>query len=237
VIRARQRSAVLITDHLALITLATLFVARRISGALTTPLGTLSLLVTACAVAGCALLARRLRLRSSRHSSIASAVISFAVLAIAAALSLPGTNVFGIVVLWTIVVAEEAWSWRRLLRKNVEQDAAAEAPTTESDLVQQIMRLRTSSGEMVEARLRADFAQGQRVANVHVAFCPPFAVVPIVEFEQTSGPEARVRIGQLLPQGVRLDLKLATPGPASVEIALSAEASNLVAQAGPIESS
>ena len=235
-IRARQRTAVLVADHVALITLSILLVARRIGGALTTPLGSLSLLVSACAVAGCAVLASRHRLRTWRNTLLAQGALSLAVVVIAISLSLPGTTVLGLLALWTIVVAEEAWSWRQLLSKNLEQDTAAESPPTESELVQQITRLRTSSGEIVEARLRADFAQGQRVANVHVAFCPPFAVVPVVEFEQTLGPEARVKVGQLLPQGVRLDLKLAQPGPASIEIALSAESSNLLAHASPIES-
>jgi hypothetical protein len=167
---------------------------------------------------------------------IAQGVISLEIVAIAAALSLAGTSGFGIVLLWSVLFAEEAWSWRAILRMPHEPFTVAAAPTSDPKLVQQITRLRTASGETLEARLRADFAVGQRVANLHVAFCPPFAAAPVVDFEQTFGPETRVRVGQLLPQGVRLDLKLASPGPASVEIALSAEASNLVAHASRSDS-
>ena len=57
--------------------------------------------------------------------------------------------------------------------------------------------------------LRGWFAAGQRSGSVHVAFCPPFARTPELSVEQIDGPEARIRTAQLLPYGVRLDLKLA----------------------------
>ena len=57
----------------------------------------------------------------------------------------------------------------------------------------------------VRLRLEA----GQRSGVVHVAFCPPFAQTPEWSLEQLDGPPARIRTAQLLPHGVRLDLKLA----------------------------
>ncbi len=57
--------------------------------------------------------------------------------------------------------------------------------------------------------LRMPFAAGQRTGSVHVAFCPPLRATPELLVEQIGGPEARVKTAQLLPYGVRLDLKLA----------------------------
>ena len=66
--------------------------------------------------------------------------------------------------------------------------------------------------------LRMPFAAGQRNGSVHVAFCPPLRATPELLVEQIGGPEARVKTAQLLPYGVRLDLKLAVAPeePASV---------------------
>jgi hypothetical protein len=68
------------------------------------------------------------------------------------------------------------------------------------------------------------FTAGQRTGSIHVAFCPPFAAVPEVEVEQIDGPEARIKTAQLLPYGVRLDLKLAAASeePTSVLLQFSA---------------
>jgi hypothetical protein len=41
-----------------------------------------------------------------------------------------------------------------------------------------------------------------------VAFCPPFAGTPELTAVQLDGPEARIKIAQLLPYGARLDVKL-----------------------------
>jgi len=51
-------------------------------------------------------------------------------------------------------------------------------------------------------------AVGERNATAHVAFCPPFLESPRISLRQTSGPPGRVRAVQILPHGVRLELKL-----------------------------
>ncbi len=56
--------------------------------------------------------------------------------------------------------------------------------------------------------LRLRLAAGQRSGVVHVAFCPPFCRTPELSLEQLGGPPARIRTAQLLPHGVRLELKL-----------------------------
>jgi hypothetical protein len=59
-----------------------------------------------------------------------------------------------------------------------------------------------------------------------VAFCPPFARTPQVNVEQLDGPEARIKVVQILPYGVRCDLKLAgaSDAPATVLLQLAAHA-------------
>jgi hypothetical protein len=86
--------------------------------------------------------------------------------------------------------------------------AAGEIPS--EDVTQQLMRSRTADGtEELSGWLRPAFAAGQRTGSIHVAFCPPFAGTPELAVEQIGGPEARIKTAQLLPYGVRLDLKLA----------------------------
>jgi hypothetical protein len=68
--------------------------------------------------------------------------------------------------------------------------------------------------------IRAAFAAGQRTANVHLAFCPPTAATPEVEIEQIDGPESRVQVSQVLPYGVRVELKLSEPAEESTIVLL-----------------
>ena len=63
-------------------------------------------------------------------------------------------------------------------------------------------------GSLLRGRIRTSFKPGQRTAWSHVAFCPPFDHIPRLEFEQIHGPNARIKVGSLLPYGVRFELKL-----------------------------
>ena len=103
--------------------------------------------------------------------------------------------------------------------------AADEIPS--EDVTQQLMRSRAADGaEELSGWLRPAFAAGQRTGSIHVAFCPPFAGAPELVVEQIGGPEARIKTAQLLPYGVRLDLKLNAAGEqaASVLLQFSAQA-------------
>ncbi|MGO8691318.1 MAG: hypothetical protein ACLQLG_16980 [Thermoguttaceae bacterium] len=73
--------------------------------------------------------------------------------------------------------------------------------------------------------LRLRLAAGQRSGVVHVAFCPPFCRTPELSLEQLGGPPARIRTAQLLPHGVRLELKLspATAAGGSVLLRFAAQ--------------
>jgi len=76
-------------------------------------------------------------------------------------------------------------------------------------VTQQLTRSTTADGcDVLSGWLRLDLAPSQRTGNLHVAFCPPFAGTPELTAVQLDGPEARIKIAQLLPYGARLDVKL-----------------------------
>lgn len=87
--------------------------------------------------------------------------------------------------------------------------AATVDETPREEVTQQVIRLQGADGtETMSGWLRASFLPGQRTATVHLSFCPPFSSVPTVEIEQVDGPPGRIKTVQLLPYGVRFDLKL-----------------------------
>lgn len=112
-------------------------------------------------------------------------------------------------------------------REPTEQIAALRTATEqpEAHVWQHISRAYEAEGaDVLRGTLRAFLAAGQRTAHVHLAFCPPFARLPQFDFRQSDGPSAHVKLGQLLPYGVRLDVKLDTPAdaPATVLLQLTA---------------
>jgi hypothetical protein len=78
-----------------------------------------------------------------------------------------------------------------------------------AEMHQQLTRASLADGaDRLAGWLQATFAPGERTSTVHVAFCPPFAEPPKVSLRQTSGPATRIKPGQILAHGVRLELKL-----------------------------
>jgi hypothetical protein len=101
------------------------------------------------------------------------------------------------------------------------------------DVVQHLIRSRAKDGsDTLAGFARIAFAPGQRTGSIHVAFCPPFARTPELSLEQRDGPDARIKTAQLLPYGVRLDLKLAAEAEQRISVLLQFEAR---AEAGKAE--
>lgn len=186
------------------------------------------------------------RSRAGLPAPAAAALLSAAVLAVGGALSLPGTSPGGLLILWSVLALEEAWAWapggwHRLVAGSgsparPRPEGAVAAPDSPAsrplqarpamqrppadDVTQQLTRSRTAEGtEILSGWVRVEMASGQRSANVHLAFCPPFARSPRVAVEQVEGPRARIKTVQLLPYGARFDLKL---------VALSEEAATVL---------
>jgi len=74
---------------------------------------------------------------------------------------------------------------------------------------QQLTRAREEDGtDALFGVLRGHFAPRQRSLRLHVVFCPPFDVVPVVNVEKIEGPPVTFQTGQVLPYGARVDLRL-----------------------------
>jgi hypothetical protein len=243
---------------------ALMFACRRISGALVSPLSPVLLIISGLLAGVSALGIRTIWQRpSDRNTSlhgklVLDVLLGASLLIFAAAISLPGTNAWGLGFFWLFIAAEEIWAWRpratawlrRSWKKNgaIRQDSAKSAvPRVESaetspaavaalltspdrhakDVTQQLIRSMSADGsEVLSGWLRLDFAPHQRIGNLHVAFCPPFAGMPELTVSQIDGPGARIKIAQLLPYGARLDLKLVafSEESASVLVQFSARA-------------
>ncbi len=237
---ATRFAALFLTALLALaaVTLA----ARRVSGGLSQPLSGWGFVLVVAVALNAASLARRYALESrlgltGLKARIVREFPTAMFLLLVAALWLPGTPRWAIEATLIALVADRVWEQFRLRRAAVtrpielrtierastERNKQRRAPA--GNWQQQLRRWQTAEQvDTLEVDLRVTFKPGQRHAAVHVAFCPPFEKLPEVTFEQTAGPSAQIKLGQLLPHGVRLDLKLNEPGAAIIELTLRAQA-------------
>ncbi|HWC88193.1 MAG TPA: hypothetical protein VG433_01000 [Pirellulales bacterium] len=216
----------------SLILAAAVLMERRLGGDMAAPLGAGWLAAVAAAAVLVAHLARRCdSFRSATEPNSAAPPITAtswsstcACIVLAGALSLPGSSPAGLAALWGIVLVGEGGWWLSRLRlphSPADRDIA-EAPW----IVQQARRDRHGDGrERVVGWMRVDLPAGQRVAQAHVAFCPPLEQTPAIELRQTSGPAARLKLGQALAYGARFELKLPEPGPASIVLEYTATTS------------
>lgn len=250
-----------------LVAVAVVLCWRRAAGALSNPLEPAALLLVGASVAVAAAAARMAwRYRAEEQhlgpaGRFRAAVLSAAVLAVGAVLSLPDTSRGGLVILWGILAVEECWFWgpvgwrrlaagRRGARRTRDRQRVRVAPPHPSasdpvpsrpvwdnppadDVTQQLTRSCTAEGsEVLSGWLRVAMAAGQRSTSVHLAFCPPFARTPRVTVEQLEGPRARIKTVQRLPYGARFDLKLGSPSEAAATVLLQFSA-EATAPAGP----
>lgn len=229
--------------------LALFFVWRRLAGALVAS-PHVGLLLAAGALA--AALATAVRLLAQVQSRLYGAIegpgrsviwtppVSLGLFGLA--LCCPGATIAGHFAFWTPLALEEAFSLWRFRRRQVGRTARPRRPRldqAETDLAavdeapaeavrQQFTRYEAEDGsDTLSGWLRVEFAPGQRTASVHLAFCPPFSRVPTLLLEQAEGPAVRIKTGQLLAYGARIDLKLASPGEetASALVQFTAQAS------------
>lgn len=169
-------------------------------------------------------------------SIVLSALLTVGTLAFAAATTLPGSAPLGLAGLWLLIAAEELWAWRRPRFRFSTRNHAAPAATprtpvqpipddeqfeqaiadstlglsvSRDQVTQQVTRLVEPDGtERVVGWMRVSFEPGQRLASVHLAFCPPFGRTPEAALERLEGPQVRIKRVQVFPFGARFDLKL-----------------------------
>jgi hypothetical protein len=225
---------------LALLAMAAMLLCvRRAAGALVEPLSAIALLGWGGFLAIAARVFRKVVAAippGNRHAAYALwAAPSGVIVLWACGLSLPGSAANGMAGLWGLLLLEEGLSWGRLRHEPpvVEPPApsAVRLRVVESDraphdiiargeteleferaVSQQIVRRRQDDGsEAMEGWVRAELAPAQRHATAHVAICPPFARLPECFAEQLDGPPAQIKVAQVLPYGVRFEIKLDKP--------------------------
>ncbi len=239
---------------------AIVLVARRLAGALLTPLPGTALVVVALAC--CAAALASVFLRSSAPSKGAAAAfplqpwwLSVSLPLIAGSLSLPGSSLAGLAVMWLAIVGTEfvLWKspppWSARTRLAVLPEAALSPLTRppasnenessdedglEPDSIQTLKYQRIDGTTAVDGWLRVDFAAGQRTALAHVAFCPAFLQTPTIDAELQDGPACEIRSALVIPWGVKWEVKLdqAAVEPASVVFAFRAADPDLVSSGG-----
>lgn len=186
-----------------------------------------------------------------RRATVVRWLPSVALIGLGACVSLPGSAPVGLGLLWLVIVIEEVlfWGLRRTgnvsgsgfpdprRRKKAPQFVSAdraevrysprnELPDPPGNVVQRLVRTHEAGTDRIQGWLKAALDESERNTTLHVAFCPPFDETPTLTVVQTSGPECRIKTGQLLSYGVRLELKraLAETEQAVVVIEFSAQA-------------
>ena len=106
-----------------------------------------------------------------------------------------------------IAVAEIFWWKRSLSAPPFQKDEEHTKEEFDVGAIQQIVRFRTEDGtERLEGMFLVEFATEQRVASVHVPFCPAFESTPMVEALLLEG-EATLSAVKPCSFGVRIDVK------------------------------
>ena len=179
---------------------------------------------------------------TSRLADIAHwAAPSGVILLSACGLSSRENSTPGLVALWGALALIEVWSWRQFLQRSslprqkaiaaphrTDKSVAASSVTSSTDafdsgpasdldeqVSQRFVRRRAENGnETMDGWVRVEFAVGQRHANAHIAICPPFGQLPQCFAEQMDGPSATITVAQVLPNGIRCEIKLDEPAEA-----------------------
>ncbi len=215
-------------------TAAVLLTARRLAGALLTPLSALALIGVALCFSAAALVAIYLqsRVRSETAGFTQSNqpwMLTVSLLAIAISLSLTGSSGLGLAAMWLAIVGTEIAIWKSALARPAqigpftvakttvptlnrlpshEQETIDDAEAAASDATQTLKYQRIDGALAIDGWLRVDFAPGQRTGIAHVAFCPAFLQTPAVEAEFEDGPACDIRASLVIPWGVKWEVKL-----------------------------
>lgn len=83
-------------------------------------------------------------------------------------------------------------------------EPAADLPNINSQLTRRIDEV--AGCEYLEGTAIAQFAAGQKLAVVHIAFCPPTFGMPDVECEPLEDTDVRWKLNVVQPYGLRIDV-------------------------------
>ena len=143
-----------------------------------------------------------------------------------AAITLPGTAPWSVALAWfVLVIAEAAVLLHTLKHPRFPARSATPSPAIDLDisevsgeesiserLIQKLTRERTTAGnEALHALVRATCPPGDRLAVVHLAFCPPLDAPPrlMAHVLDDSGAEAKITLSETY--GTRIEVRLPRP--------------------------
>jgi hypothetical protein len=223
-----------IASLIAAVTTAAFLLSRRIAGAYSTELPAPLLFIVATLALAWAIAVREFSYSSAIAPSLAIAVI----LTLAIACSYPGSRVIDWLI-WPAVMLEAVFlpalrrrnyvpaSLRSKIRRG--EDAIPsreetrqsgtnlEAPT--ENILQQLTRVRLADNhEAIRCELIAEFPTGERQVTLHVAFCPPFELLPHIDVNIADDSDATVKVTQFLHNGTQLEVRLPEPAEEPVRV-------------------
>jgi hypothetical protein len=177
----------------------------------------------------------------STQYSVAYVLPSVLALLTLISLTIPGTPLLALLLAWLIVLAGEAaqlhfhfrpsWAstlsppplpappapipppWPSEIETELTETEATEAEIP-AGLLQQVTRVLEDGRESIHALVQANIAANDRLAIVHLAFCPPLANRPELTAHALEMDEADVRITQAETFGARLEVRLPAVVPA-----------------------
>jgi hypothetical protein len=105
-------------------------------------------------------------------------------------------------------------------RPGVRPRRPAEVERLPGRLRQRFTRYESTAGvDNLRGRVVVGVTAGSKTAHGHVGFCPAFAVTPAVEVSTDyDGVEATVAAAEVLPWGLRVEVRLAEPAEEPLEI-------------------
>jgi hypothetical protein len=207
--------------------LTLVLVVRRLGGAFDRPLSGLSIALAALAIEMAACLVRTL-VRSPKYevlrtkSPIGFGIVSAVAGLILVSMTLPGTPTVGAVFAWLVLIAGEVaqgmfhfrpevwrrWTARPAAVSDSRSIRAAEEAEIPAGLVQQLTRVREGDRESLHALVRAEIPGGDRLAVLHLSFCPPLAEAPELTAHAVDADGAEVRVTQVETFGARIEVRL-----------------------------
>ena len=224
-----------------LLLVAVLLAWRRFVGALAVPLGLTTLVAVGIGLAaGVRLVRMGCDVEESYRTGILPWIALSSAVFTAAAVSIPGTTLGGLALLWAPLALEEFLYLRRWSVPAAGVDATDRAgnatkTSVSADLPGGNALLRSDDVNLhvwhVQERAATDenidrlagwidvsFEAGQRTQVAHLAFCPPFAEAPTLSLQIVSDHDAAAQHTQLLPFGARLEVKLRQDAAESMQV-------------------
>jgi hypothetical protein len=229
-----------VASLIAAVTTAAFLLSRRITGAFFVELPAPQLFAIATLALIWAIGVRELTYPSALAPSITIAVI----LALAIACSYPGSRIVDWL-LWPAVMLEAVFlpAFRRTyvdeslrdsnsrLGETRQRSTAPNIEDPSENILQQLTRIRLADNhEAIRGELVAEFPTGERQLTLHVAFCPPFELLPHIDVNIADDSDATVKVTQFLHNGAQLEVRLPEPAEdplrVTIEIFASESAAN-----------